>query len=48
MLRRTILLWTSCALQIGAFSFANRFSAKLVAEPASSRADLLRSGGGDR
>jgi benzoate transport len=32
MLRRTILLWVSYALLIGAFYFANSFTAKLVAE----------------
>jgi benzoate transport len=32
MLRRTILLWTSYALLIAAFYFANSFTAKLVAE----------------
>lgn len=32
MLRRTILLWVSYALLIGAFYFANSFTAKLVTE----------------
>jgi benzoate transport len=32
MLRRTVLLWASYALLIGAFYFANSFTAKLVAE----------------